>query len=268
MSQLPQVKIGIFGGSGFYELLKNSKEYEIDTPYGKPADKVAVGEIDGKEVAFLPRHGKKHQFSAHKVPFKANLYAFKELGVERVIGPCAVGSLQPGIQPGDFVVCDQFIDRTKHREETYYPGPKIVHVSFADPYCPECRNIAIGAAKELNIPVHKEGTVVVIEGPRFSTRAESKWYSKMGWDVINMTQYPEVALAKELEMCYVNISLVTDYDAGLEGNKNIKPVAAADVSKIFAKNIDQVKKLIHKIVQLTPEKRSCRCGKALEGAEL
>lgn len=268
MQKLPPIKIGIFGGSGFYELMENVEEVEIDTPYGKPADKISLGEVSGKKVAFLPRHGREHQFSAHRVPYKANLYAFKKLGVERVIGPCAAGSLQPGIQPGDFVVCDQFIDRTKKREETYFPGPKIVHVSFAEPYCPECRNIAIGAAKQLNIPVHKEGTVVVIEGPRFSTKAESKWYSQMGWHVINMTQYPEVVLAKEMEMCYVNISLITDYDAGLEGNKDIKPVAAAEVSKIFAQNIDQVKKLIGKIVTLMPEKRSCRCGEALDGAEL
>jgi 5'-methylthioadenosine phosphorylase len=268
MNKLPHATIGIFGGSGFYELLKNVEEIEIKTPYGKPADKIAIGQISGRDIAFLPRHGKEHQYSAHCIPYKANLYAFKKLGVERILAPCAAGSLQPEIQPGDFVICDQFIDRTKHRDESYYPGPKIVHISPADPYCPELRNIAVGACKNLNIPVHKQGTVVVIEGPRFSTKAESKWYAKMDWQVINMTQYPEVVLARELEMCYVNVSLITDYDAGLEGDKNIKPVTAAEVIEIFNKNVDQVKKLIHEMAKLTPEKRSCRCGQALEGAEL
>jgi 5'-methylthioadenosine phosphorylase len=268
MEKLPKVRIGIFGGSGFYELLENAKEIEIDTPYGKPADKITIGELAGKEVAFLPRHGKDHQFSAHRVPYRANVFALKKLGVERIIGPCAAGSLQSEIQPGDFVVCDQFIDRTKHREESYYPGPKIVHVSSAEPYCPECRELAIKSCQNLNIPIHKKGTVIIIEGPRFTTKAESRWYSKMGCQVINMTQYPEVILARELEICYVNISLITDYDAGLEGDKDVKPVAASDVSKIFAQNIDQVKKLIHEIVKEIPEMRKCDCGKALEGAEL
>lgn len=268
MQKLPQAAIGIFGGSGFYEFLQNTKEIQIETPYGAPADKIAISEIAGRKIAFLPRHGKKHQYSAHRIPYRANLWAFKKLGVERVIAPCAAGSLQPEIQPGDFVVCDQFIDRTKHRAESYFPGPKIIHISCAEPYCPELRNIAIGACKNLNIPVHKKGTVVVIEGPRFSTKAESRWYSMMNCQVINMTQYPEVVLARELEMCYVNISLITDWDAGLEGNKNIKPVTAQEVVKIFNKNVDQVRRLIYEMIKIIPEKRSCQCGKALEGAEL
>lgn len=268
MEKLPKVKIGIFGGSGFYELLEDATEIEVDTPHGKPADKITIGNLAGKEVAFLPRHGKKHQFSAHKVPYMANIYAMKMLGVERIIGPCAAGSLQAEIQPGDFVICDQFIDRTKHREESFYPGPKIVHVSPAEPYCPQCRELAIESCRKLNIPVHKKGTVITIEGPRFTTKAESRWYSKMNCQVINMTQYPEVILAREQEICYVNISLITDYDAGLEGDKNIKPVAAADVSKIFAQNIDQVKMLISDIVKYMPEERNCSCGNSLDGAEL
>jgi 5'-methylthioadenosine phosphorylase len=267
-SKLPQCEIGIFGGSGFYELLSSAHEIEINTPYGQPSDKISIGEIAGRKIAFLPRHSKKHQFSPHTIPYRANLWAYKMLGITRVLAPAAAGSLQAHIQPGDFVICDQFIDRTKHRDETYYPGPKTVHISCAEPYCPQLRKVAIKSCQKLTIPVHEKGEVVIIEGPRFSTKAESRWYQKSNFEVINMTQYPEVVLARELEMCYVNISLITDWDAGLVGNKNIKPVSAADVIKIFNKNIARVKELIFEMVKTMPKERTCECGKALEGAEL
>lgn len=264
--KLPQVEIGIFGGSGFYSFFKKAREIKIKTSCGWPSDKISIGEIAGRKVAFLPRHGKRHQFAPQSINYQANVLAFKMLGITRVLGPCAAGSLQSHIQPGDFVICNQFIDRTKRRNETYYPGPKTVHISMAEPYCPQLRGLAIKCCKDLAIPVHEKGDVVVIEGPRFSTRAESYWYQKSGFEVINMTQYPEVVLARELEMCYVNISLITDYDAGLIGQKNIKPVDAQAVGKIFAKNISQVKKLIYEIIKKIPRERKCKCGKALSTA--
>lgn len=266
--KLPRVQIGIFGGSGFYELFDRPKEYVVKTPYGAPSDKIAIGEIAGKKVAFLPRHGKKHQFAPQSINYRANLWAFKKLGVEKIIAPCAAGSLQSHIKPGDFVICNQYIDRTKHRIDSFYPGPRTVHISQAEPYCPHLRKIAVSACKKLKFSHHNKGKVVVMEGPRFSTRAESYWYQKMNWEVINMTQYPEVVLARELEMCYVNISMITDYDAGLIGTKNIKPVTASDVIKIFAKNIEKIKKLIFEMVHVMSDRRDCRCGQALKEAIL
>lgn len=219
----------------------------------------------------MPRHGRKHQFPPHKINYQANLFAFKRLGVKRIIAPTAVGSLQPNVQRGDFVICDQFVDRTKNRKDTFFDGPtsrqarfrRTVHVSAADSYCPELRKIAIKACQRNKIRAHNKGTVVIIQGPRFSTRAESKWFSKMGWEVINMTQYPEAILAKELEMCYVNISLVTDYDVGLT-----VPVSSNEVVKVFNQNIKNVKKVILDMIEMIPEKQSCKCSEALKGAEI
>jgi len=262
-----KAEIGIFGGSGFYSLFDNAEEIDLNTPYGKPADKITVGEITGRRVAFLPRHGKEHKFAPHTIPFLANLWAFKELGVTRVIAPTAAGSLQPNIKPGEFVVCDQFVDRTFGRPSTFYNGPKIVHISCADPYCPQMRQVAINSCKNLSISVHEKGAVVVIEGPRFSTKAESRWYQNSGFEVINMTQCPEVYLAKELNMCYVNISLITDYDAGLIGQGDIKPVDAKEVLEVFNKNIENVKKLVRRMIQNIPVERRCECALTLSRAE-
>jgi len=197
--------------SGLYEFFKDGKWITMKTSYGRPSDKIFLTEFNNKKIAFLPRHGRRHQFPPHKINYRANLFAFKKLGVKRIIAPAAVGSLQPKIKRGDFVICDQYIDRTRHRKDTFFDGPRTIHVSAADPYCPELRKIAIKACQKNKVRVHKKGTVVVIQGPRFSTRAESKWFTKMSWEVINMTQYPEVILAKELEMCYANISLATDF---------------------------------------------------------
>jgi 5'-methylthioadenosine phosphorylase len=188
------------------------------------------------------------------------------LGVSRVIAPTAAGSLQPNVKPGDFVICDQFVDRTSRRVSSFYDGPRVVHVSTADPYCPDLRARSIALAREMGITTHDRGTVVVIEGPRFSTRAESQWYSRQGWEVINMTQYPEVALARELEMCYVNIALITDYDAGLEGQAGIQPVSVSAVVQVMNANNDRVRKLIRNLLPRLGGARTCDCGRALANA--
>ena len=257
--------IGVFGGSGFYSLLENAREITVETPYGAPSDKLAIGEVAGKRVAFLPRHGKAHQYPPHAINFRANLWAMKELGVTRIIGPTACGSLKADVRPGDMVVADQVVDRTTGRKDTFYDGPITTHVSFADPYCPQLRPIAIAALLAGDIRTHERGTVVVIQGPRFSTRAESKWFQEAGWEVINMTQYPECYLARELQICYVNISLITDYDVGLEG-LDVAPVSHEHVMKIFAGNNERVKAAIFRIIEATPSERSCNCGSALVGA--
>jgi 5'-methylthioadenosine phosphorylase len=254
--------IGVFGGSGFYSLLDDIVEIEMDTPYGKPSDKIAIGKIDDKKVAFLPRHGKDHRFPPHLIPYRANLTAFQQLGIKKIIAPTASGSLQAEIKPGDFVICDQFIDRTWGRQDTFFEGPDIQHVSPAQPYCPELRRLAIKAANDNGINVHERGTVVVIQGPRFSTIAESRWFSKMGWEVINMTQYPECMLAKELGICYTNIALITDYDAGLEGRDDIEAVTHEAVLKVFEENNEKVKNMIYGIIRnINLDESACKCGK-------
>jgi len=240
--------IGVFGGSGLYSLMSDVEEIVVETPYGNPSDKIAIASIGNKRVAFLPRHGKNHSYPPHKIPYKANLYAMKMLGVKGIIATTACGSLKPEIKPGDFVICDDFVDRTWGRGDTYYDGPETKHITGAEPYDPKLRNLAIEICEEMGIRVHKKGIVVVIQGPRFSTKAESRWFSKMGWDVINMTQYPECILAKELGIPYVNISLITDYDAGLEGNEDIKPVTEEEVLRVFNENNNKVKELIFNII--------------------
>ena len=191
MAQKIQAQIGLIGGSGLYEFFdKRSKEIEIRTKFGKPSDKITLGTLFGKKIAFLPRHGKDHQIPPHKIPYLANISALKKLGVKRIIAPCAAGSLRAEIKPGDFVICDQFIDRTKQRRDSFFDGPQVAHIEMASPYCSEMRKIAVSQAKKLKLRAHSRGTVVVIEGPRFSTLAESLWFSQMGWDLVNMTQYP------------------------------------------------------------------------------
>jgi 5'-methylthioadenosine phosphorylase len=254
----------VFGGSGFYSFLEDVTEVTLDTPYGKPSAPVTIGTIAGRKVAFIPRHGVKHQFPPHVVPYRANLWAFKQLGVERVVGPCAVGSLQPHVKPGEFVVCDQLVDRTHGRASTFYDGPVTTHISFADPYCPTMREVAIAEGKAMGLALHDRGTVVVIEGPRFSTRAESANYALKGWEVINMTQQPEAPLARELEMCYANISLVTDYDVGVVGQ--VEPVSHEEVIRVFQENNERLRDLLFRIVERLPETRDCPCATALANA--
>ena len=257
-------EIGVFGGSGFYELLDDPKEYRISTPYGAPSSPVMVGQIGGRQVAFLPRHGKEHQLPPHMINYRANVWAMKEMGVKRIIGPNACGSLQAHVKPGDFVICDQFVDRTSGRSHTFYDGPITTHVSSADPYCPTMRQVALDNAEMLGITAHRTGTVVVIEGPRFSTRAESRWFAAQGWEVINMTQYPECYLARELEICYCNISLITDYDVG---TADMPPVTNEEVIRVFGENNQKVKDLLYAMIPVLPDTRDCPCSRALEGAE-
>jgi 5'-methylthioadenosine phosphorylase len=264
----PKADIGVFGGSGFYSFSKGSTGLLVKTPFGKPSGKVTISEVGGKKVAFLPRHGVHHEYPPHVVPYRANVMAFKQLGVTRIIGPNAVGSLKAEMVPGDIVFCDQFVNFTSGRKDTFYDGPETTHVSTAAPYCPQMRKFAVEAAEEMGLSFHGSGTVVVIQGPRFSTRAESRFFSRQGWDVINMTQYPEVVLAREQEICYLNISLVTDYDAGLEGDPSIKPVSHGEVIRVFNRNIKNLRGLITEIVKRLPEGRTCGCGRALEHARL
>ncbi|MDV3278187.1 MAG: S-methyl-5'-thioadenosine phosphorylase [Nitrososphaerales archaeon] len=264
----PKAEFGVFGGSGFYSFFRSAKLVEIETPYGFPSGKLTVSKVAGKDVAFLPRHGVHHEFPPHMVPYRANLRAFKDIGVRRVLAPNAVGSLKPDVEPGDIVFCDQFVNFTSGRRDTFFDGPETTHVSTADPYCPEMRKFGIAAAARLGMKAHPSGTVVVIQGPRFSTRAESKFFTAQGWDVINMTQYPEAVLARELKMCYLNISLVTDYDVGLEGDPRVKPVSHEEVIKVFNANVAKLRRLITEIVKELPGKRGCECGSALEHARL
>ncbi|MBI2252378.1 MAG: S-methyl-5'-thioadenosine phosphorylase [Armatimonadetes bacterium] len=263
-----QAEIGILGGSGFYSFLDKIKEIKVNTPYGSPSDEIALAEFKGKKIAFLPRHGKKHSKAPHLINYKANIWAMKELGVKRIIAPCAAGSLQPHIKPGEFVICDQFVDRTWGRKDTFFEGPIVTHISNADPYCNELRQIAFSAAKRLKISFHPKGTLVIIQGPRFSTKAESAWFSNLKWDVINMTGYPEITLARELEICYLNISLITDYDAGLINNPKIKPVNTEEVIKVFHKNNQKIKKLILDMLEKIPSARTCLCQSNLKGAQI
>jgi 5'-methylthioadenosine phosphorylase len=254
--------IGVFGGSGFYGFLDDIEEIHVETPYGAPSDSIFIGKIEKHKVAFMPRHGRKHTIPPHLINYRANVWAMKSIGVERVISPCAAGSLQKHVAPGDFVICDQFVDWTDGRNSTIFDGPAVAHVSAADPYCPEMRSIAVEAGKELGIKIHPTGTVVVINGPRFSTKAESKFFTSQGWEVINMTQFPEAYLVKEMDMCPANISLITDYDAGLVGE--VEPVSHSAVLKVFEENNHKLRNILFKMIEKLPlERNACQCAKTL-----
>jgi 5'-methylthioadenosine phosphorylase len=257
--------IGVFGGSGLYELLSDAEEVELETPYGAPSAPISIGELAGSRVAFLPRHGRHHELPAHRVPYRANVWALREVGVRRIIGPNTSGALRPDLQRGDFVVCDQYVDRTHGRADTFYDGPETTHVSAADPYCPDLRRIVLESAAELGIPARDGGTVVVIQGPRFSTRAESRLFAGMGWDVVNMTAYPEAHLARELELCYATISMVTDYDAGVAGEH---AVDARTVLEVFAQNVGRLRELLLHVIPRIGEQPEDVCATALRGARV
>ncbi len=258
--------IGVFGGSGFYRFLDDVEEEALDTPYGPPSARIRLGEIGGARVAFMPRHGDDHSLPPHRINYRANVWAMKHVGATRLIGPSACGSLKAELEPGTFVVCDQFVDRTRGREDTFYDGPQTTHVSAADPYCPDLRRVLVVAAEELGIPVVDGGTVVVIAGPRFSTRAESRWFAAAGWDVVNMTQYPEAWLARELQLCYANVSLVTDYDVGLEGVPGVEPVSAEAAFRVFAENLDRLRALLFRAVPRIGPQPEDICATALASA--
>ena len=243
---MSKADIGIFGGTGFYSLLEDVEEIAMDTPYRFPSDKVALGTYKGKRLAFIARHGKSHALPPHMINYRANVWAMKELGVKYIISPAAAGSLQRNIKPGEFVVVDQFVDRTTGRRDTFYDEAPVTHMPGAEPICPNMRALAIDALTQHNLPHHETGTAVVIQGPRFSTKAESMWFTQMGWEVINMTLYPEVILARELEMAFVNISLITDYDSGFDGE--FPPVTAEEAIKVFMANTDKLKQVVFSMV--------------------
>lgn len=277
--------VGIIGGSGFYELLTDAEEHDLDTPYGRPSDRVAVGQFAGRSVAFLPRHGRGHRIPPHRINYRANVWALGHLGVTRLVAPCAVGSLTAALTPGTFVVLDQFVDRTRGRADTFYDGAAVdgdvassssagdppssaavLHVSMAEPYCPELRVVAAGQAAGLGLPYEPAGTIVVIQGPRFSTRAESRWFAAVGWDVVGMTQYPEVVLAREQAMCVLGIAMVTDHDAGLDDHPETTPVTSQAVLEVMAANVDHLQRLLAEVVTRIPTQRDCPCGQALDQA--
>jgi 5'-methylthioadenosine phosphorylase len=254
---LPVAEIGVFGGTAFYSWLDDVQEVAVQTPYGAPSAPIAVGHVEGRAVAFLARHGPGHSIPAHRINYRANLWALRRLGVRRVLAPSSVGSLQPEVKPGELVVVDQLVDRTSGRADTFFDGPLPAHVTFADPYCPELGAVTLAAARAEGVPVHEGGTVVVIQGPRFSTRAESQWFSAAGWSVVNMTQYPEAALARELGICYSGLALVTDYDAGVQ---RAEAVTMEAVFRVLAENIEQVKGVLLRAIPAIPPAAGCDCA--------
>ena len=233
--------IGVIGGSGFYEFLDGAVEHVIDTPFGPPSAPVSVGSVAGHPVAFLPRHGRHHDFVAHRVPFRANVWALHAVGVRSLIAPCSVGSLQVDVQPGQLVIVDQLVDRTWGRPDTFHDEPPVHHQSFAEPYDAAIRSALLAAGTRTAADVIDGGTMVVINGPRFSTRAESLWFRTMGWHVVNMTGYPEAVLAAELGIRYATVALVTDYDAGVDGHA---PVTMDAVLTVMRANVATVRGLI------------------------
>jgi len=258
-----QAEIGIIGGTGIYNptLLRNVKEMRLRTPYGAPSDAIFIGELKGRKVAFIPRHGRKHTIRPTDINFRANIYALKKLGVQRIFAPSAAGSLKEEYRPGDTVIVDQFIDRTTKREQSFYTGKQVCHISVADPMCPELRGILIKTAEKMKIPFHRTGTYVCIEGPRFSTKAESKMHRSWGADIIGMTLVPECVLAREAEICYSCIATVTDYDVWKEHLVN-----AEEVAKTMKQNVEKIKTLITETIAQLSKERSCECKHALKGA--
>ena len=256
--------IGVIGGSGLYALLDHPIEVEVETPFGRPSDRLTVGQVGDRAVAFLPRHGRDHRLPPHRIPYRANLWALRSLGVRQVVSASAVGGLRPELGPGTFVVPDQLVDRTSGRNQTFFDDGA-VHVSFADPYCPVGRRAVLAQAAAVGIEVVGGGTMVVIEGPRFSTRAESQWYAAQGWSVVNMTGHPEAVLARELALCFTAIALVTDLDAGVDAGD---AVTQEDVFRVFARNTERMRDLVLRAAAALDLDRLCRCGHALDGIRL
>ena len=258
------VEIGIFGGTGIYDsgLLENPQEITIDTPYGKPSDSITVGIFKGRKIAFLPRHGKKHSIPPNMINYRANIWAFKELGISRIIAPSAVGSLKEQIEPGHFALPNQFVDFTKSRNGSFSQVGRVIHISVADPFCPELQESIKKVVEEHGDHIHTDCTYVCIEGPRFSTKAESKFYRTLNADIIGMTLVPEGLRAREAQRCDSSISTVTDYDVWAE-----KPVTAKEVLATLGKNVERTKKILSDLIEKIPPTRGCVCAKALEEAE-
>ena len=263
--QAPLASVGVIGGSGFYEFLEDAQEVEVQTPFGPPSDPLTIGTIAGRSVAFLPRHGRDHRFPPHRIPYLANLWALRSVGVQQVLAPSAVGSLTAQYGPGTLVIPDQVVDRTSGRTQTYYADGGAVHVQFADPYCPAGRSAALSAASAAGWAVVPSGTLVIIEGPRFSTRAESQWYAAQGWTIVGMTGHPEAVLARELALCYTPLCLVTDTDAGVAEGEG---VTHDEVMRVFAANLTRLRSLLLAAVETLPDDRTCLCPASLDGLKL
>lgn len=264
--QVESADIAVIGGTGVYDpdLFKDVREVKIHTPYGPPSPFLSVGDFHERRVAFIPRHGRDHSIPPHKVNYRANIFALQQLGVERIFSVSSVGSLKEEIRPRDFVVPDQFIDRTREREDTFFDGPKVAHISSADPFCPELREILVESASKQGARVHGSATYVCIEGPRFSTRAESKLFRQWGADIVGMTLFPECVLAREAEICYATLAMVTDYDVWAS-----RPVSASEVAEVMRENVANSRKIITDAISKLPKERSkCSCESALENAVL
>lgn len=267
-----QAEIGVIGGSGFYSFLDDVTEVTVDTPYGPPSDSLFLGEISGRSVAFLPRHGRKHHLPPHRINYRANLWALRSAGVRQVLAPCAVGGLRPEYGPGTLLVPDQLVDRTKNRVQSFFDGeplpdgsqPNVVHCGFADPYCEHGRQAALSAARGRAWEPVDGGTLCVVEGPRFSTRAESRWHASQGWSVVGMTGHPEAVLARELGLCYASMTLVTDLDAGAETGEG---VSHEEVLRVFGENVGRLREVLFDAVGLLPAEQDCVCGRSLDGMD-
>lgn len=261
-----EADIGVIGGSGFYAFLDDAREVPVETPFGPPSEPPLVGDVGGRRVAFIPRHGRDHRFPPHRVNYRANLWALRSVGVRQVLGPCAVGSMRPDLGPGSLVVPDQLIDRTWGRAHTVFDdvGP-VVHTSLADPYCPRGRRAAVDGATAAGWAATPDGTLVVINGPRFSTRAESHWHAAAGGDIVGMTGAPEAAIARELALCYTSLAVVTDHDAGVETGQG---VTHAEVLATFAAGIDRLKSVMAQVIAILPADDDCSCRHSLDGLAL
>lgn len=256
--------VGVIGGSGLYSLLEGAQEHAVSTPYGQPSDPITIADIGGRRVAFLPRHGRDHRYPPHRIPYRANIWAMREIGVRQILAPCAVGGLLSDLGPGTFVLPDQLVDRTSGRTQTFY-DTGAVHVGFADPYCPTGRSTVQAVAERTGFGLVPTGTMVVVEGPRFSTRAESRWFASLGGTVVNMTGHPEAVLARELALCYTAIALVTDLDAGVEGDHG---VTQEEVFGVFRENTARLRDLLLDVAAALPEGADCPCHHALDGIDI
>ncbi len=256
MPQASTATIGIIGGSGLYEFIDSAENIELDTPFGRPSGPITLGEVRSRQVAFVPRHGIGHVYQPHMIPYRANIWALRELGVTRILAPCAVGSLDPACGPGTLVIPDQVVDRTMGRRRTFFDHDGGTHAPFADPYCDQLRTVAAEAAIHEDWPALTEATMVVIDGPAFSTRAESQWYAAQGWQLVGMTGCPEAVLARELGLCYAPIAMVTDLDAGLVAGEG---VSHREVLAAFAKNIGRLRGVLTETISRLPDHRSCGC---------
>jgi 5'-methylthioadenosine phosphorylase len=260
-----ELVVGVIGGSGLYEIdgLEEVREVSLSTPFGAPSDALVEGRLGGVRMVFLPRHGRGHRISPSEINFRANIWSLKRMGVTRILSVSAVGSMREDIAPGDFVIVDQFIDRTRHRPDTFFGGGVVAHVSFADPVCPELRGVLARAAARGGTKTHDGGTYLNMEGPQFSTRAESRLYRSWGVDVIGMTNLQEAKLAREAELCYATVAMATDYDCWHEeaGDVSVEAVLA-----VMQRNVSAARALIRETVPLLPRQRSCGCGQALRFA--